>query len=376
MSMKRYVKQSRGWWIAALVLFLLLAACAIPVVHIHRARQDVTPQGLYDADVYLGDYYTVDVQYMTSWVYRVDYSDGTSDVFYLMADPDNLGSVISMSDEQYEDFKAIVEYTASEDCDLLLPQEPAEGETELLAAMIPLAVEKPRPIAFAGVACSLPEKILSSLAQYMEMSEDEFVSYYGDYYLDGKRLPSDAMADILYIFPAYGVYLLIIGGCAISYDAVYRKMRKRLQAQHLWERAVSEFSYLKADPRGKVAISNAFLYVRRRNIVLPLADVAWVYQIQQKLPGAKRIVVVLMTHDAKNYQVVLGKRASHRYADAIISAISHRNPDVLVGLTRENRDIYHQEVPKARMAVARPWLAFVAALVGYFVIRLILNLLS
>lgn len=47
MSMKRYVKQSRGYWIAALVLILFTAACSIPAILARKQLPDMTPQDIF-----------------------------------------------------------------------------------------------------------------------------------------------------------------------------------------------------------------------------------------------------------------------------------------------------------------------------------------
>lgn len=387
MSMKRYVKQSRGYWIAALVLILFTAACSIPAILARKQLPDMTPQDIFAGDVYLGSYYTVDVQYMTSWIYRINYDDGSSDVFYLAGDRDNYGFVLSMSEEQLQKYQQIVSYTASDDCDLLTPQDsPADsgdddpssdgGTTAApLAAALPLTTAKPAAVPFAGIACTLPEEAMQVLAEYMDMSEADFTACYGDYYLDGKLTPADLQTDWLYALLVPIVYVLILVACAVVYDVQFGKQRKRLESTRLWDRAVSEFDHMDTDYRSAVTVSTAFLYARRRNIVLPLADVAWVYQQQRKLLWARRIALIMLTHDARCYQVVLDKHASRRYADAVISAISNRNPDVLVGLTRENKDIYRQEVPHAKMVVVRPWLALLLGWAIYFLTQLVLRLL-
>ena len=44
----------------------------------------------------------------------------------------------------------------------------------------------------------------------------------------------------------------------------------------------------------------------------------------------------------------LGKSGSRRMADAVVQAIAQRNPEVLVGLNRENQRLYSQQVPHAK----------------------------
>lgn len=82
-------------------------------------------------------------------------------------------------------------------------------------------------------------------------------------------------------------------------------------------------------------MSTAFLYGRRQNIVLPLADVLWVYRHDLKLLWAKSTVVELLTYDGRSITLQLKRGGSRRTADAIVQAVSARNPEALVGLNRE-----------------------------------------
>ena len=95
-------------------------------------------------------------------------------------------------------------------------------------------------------------------------------------------------------------------------------------------------------------MSTAFLYGRRQNIVLPLADVLWVYRHDLKLLWAKRTVVELLTYDGRSITLRLERGGSRRMADAIVQAVAARNPEALVGLNRENQRLYSQQVPHAK----------------------------
>ena len=104
-------------------------------------------------------------------------------------------------------------------------------------------------------------------------------------------------------------------------------------------------------------MSTAFLYGRRQNIVLPLADVLWVYRHDLKLLWAKRT-------------------GSRRMADAIVQAVSARNPEALVGLNRENQRLYSQQVPHAKRK--RVWATAAGiggGVLGYAIARVLIRLL-
>ena len=144
----------------------------------------------------------------------------------------------------------------------------------------------------------------------------------------------------------------------------------------LLERAESEFHYLEGDRRSDALVSTAFLYGRRQNIVLPLADVLWVYRHDLKLLWAKSTVVELLTYDGRSITLRLERGGSRRTADASVQAVSARNPEALVGLNRENQRLYSQQVPHAKRK--RVWATAAGiggGVLGYVIARVLIRLL-
>ena len=66
-------------------------------------------------DIYLGDYNYIDVQYMTTWAYRVTLGDGRKLVFYLAEDTEGYGYLVQLNDAEYARFADIVDYTYTDD---------------------------------------------------------------------------------------------------------------------------------------------------------------------------------------------------------------------------------------------------------------------
>lgn len=91
MEMRRYVRHSPAWWIVGSILALLTAGCIVLGLLAQRdsAAAEAVPIG---DDIYLGDYNYIDVQYMTTWAYRVTLGDGRKLVFYLAEDTEGYGS--------------------------------------------------------------------------------------------------------------------------------------------------------------------------------------------------------------------------------------------------------------------------------------------
>lgn len=100
MEMRRYVRHSPAWWIVGSILALLTAGCIVLGLLAQRdsAAAEAVPIG---DDIYLGDYNYIDVQYMTTWAYRVTLGDGRKLVFYLAEDTEGYGYLVQLNDAEY-----------------------------------------------------------------------------------------------------------------------------------------------------------------------------------------------------------------------------------------------------------------------------------
>lgn len=344
MEMRRYVRHSPAWWIVGGILALLTAGCIVLGLLAQRdsAAAEAVPIG---DEIYLGDYNYIDVQYMTTWAYRVTLGDGRKLVFYLAEDTEGYGYLVQLNDAEYARYADIVDYTYADDSgDGAVPDDTAAPSE--LAVYIPLTeTTAPAPVRLVGVICETPEAYIDDIAAAVGMTAEDFVYTYGDYYIDSELTPDTGSSFWSLIASFLGLAAFVLLASAALYTAQLNITLKQLKKGKLLERAESEFHYLEGDRRSDALVSTAFLYGRRQNIVLPLADVLWVYRHDLKLLWAKRTVVELLTYDGRSITLRLERGGSRRMADAIVQAVSARNPEALVGLNRENQRLYSQQVP-------------------------------
>lgn len=136
MEMRRYVRHSPAWWIVGGILALLTAGCIVLGLLAQRdsAAAEAVPIG---DEIYLGDYNYIDVQYMTTWAYRVTLGDGRKLVFYLAEDTEGYGYLVQLNDAEYARYADIVDYTYADDSgDGAVPDDTAAPSE--LAVYIPL----------------------------------------------------------------------------------------------------------------------------------------------------------------------------------------------------------------------------------------------
>lgn len=313
---------------------------------------------------------------MTTWAYRVTLGDGRKLVFYLAEDTEGYGYLVQLSDAEYARYADIVDYTYADDSgDGAVPDDTAAPSE--LAVYIPLTeTTAPAPVRLVGVICETPEAYIDDIAAAVGMTAEDFVYTYGDYYIDSELTPDTGSSFWSLIASFLGLAAFVLLASAALYTAQLNITLKQLKKGKLLERAESEFHYLEGDRRSDALVSTAFLYGRRQNIVLPLADVLWVYRHDLKLLWAKRTVVELLTYDGRSITLRLERGGSRRTADAIVQAVSARNPEALVGLNRENQRLYSQQVPHAKRK--RVWATAAGiggGVLGYAIARVLIRLL-
>lgn len=187
MEMRRYVRHSPAWWIVGGILALLTAGCIVLGLLAQRdsAAAEAVPIG---DDIYLGDYNYIDVQYMTTWAYRVTLGDGRKLVFYLAEDTEGYGYLVQLNDAEYARYADIVDYTYADDSgDGAVPDDTAAPSE--LVVYIPLTeTTAPAPVRLVGVICETPEAYIDDIAA-VGMTAEDFVYTYGDYYIDSELTP-------------------------------------------------------------------------------------------------------------------------------------------------------------------------------------------
>lgn len=384
MEMRRYIRHSAAWWIVAAVLLAVTAGCAVLGVLRQKGMEAVEPTPLPEGEVYLDDYHYIDVQYMTEWIYKVTHGDGDQELFYIAWDAEGYGYLVRLDEAQFARFSDIVAYTAGQTSDLLDVTGQSDEPLSPLSADIPgeggadtLAepTDKPAPVRLSGMICATPEDYIADIASKDGTTSEEFITYYGDYYIDATKKPTDLDNDFLGIALLALLFAVIFLAQAMVYSVQLGRELKRLKKAGLLERAESEFHYLQGDLRSDALVSTAFIYGRRQNLALPLADVLWVYRHETKMLGFRSMVVQLLTYDGRSYALRLRRGTGRRTADAIVQAVGSRNPEALVGLTRENHRLYDQQVPRTRLQSTHIGVAWLAAIAGYVGMRLLMKLI-
>lgn len=334
MEMRRYIRHSNGWWWLAAVCMAIAVCCAVKAAQVQKDRAAMEPMPLVVGEEQPGDYRYINVADMTGWVYKVTDRSDREKVFYFVGDADGYVYLVRLGDGQYAEF--------------------ADVTDEL-------------PVRLAGVLCTVPKAYLPDLAEVGGPTVEEYLNYYGDYYIDAAMTPSDLdngfRTGAVLAF-AVGVILLLQ---SIACSVQFRKELRRLEEKGLLERAEYEFQNARGDLHGDVRLSDTFIYGRHAALARPLTDVLWVYW--QEKTGA--VDVHLLTADGRDCMLRLSGQTARRNAEEILQAVAARNSGVLMGRTRENGLRYNRQVPRIRQQRVRRivlWAVWLAAAAAAFAV--------
>lgn len=174
-------------WIDRAYLFIILPVIGIAVsigVFIWCALREMPEPEPMSALSEEGSYCSIEVQGMSTWVMEV--SGDESYCFYKALDTDGGSHMVSLSDERYEDFADIVEYTYSAKKWVV-----------------------PEPKELTGVVRTFSQESIRSLAKCLYMDQAEYVELYGATFLDTNN---DANTDIVapFIYVLGGSVLILV----------------------------------------------------------------------------------------------------------------------------------------------------------------------
>ena len=333
MEMRRYIRHSNGWWWVTAVCMAIAVCCAVKTAQVQKDRAAMEPMPLVVGEEQAGDYRYINVVDMTGWVYKVTDRSDREKVFYFAGDAGGYVYLVRLGDGQYAAF--------------------ADVPDEL-------------PVRLAGVLCTVPKSYLPELAEVDGSTVEEYLDYYGDYYIDAAMTPADLdngfQIGAVSAFIA-GVVLLLQ---SIAFSVQLRKELRQLEREGLLERAEYEFQNARGDLYGNVRLSDTFIYGRHAALARPLTDVLWVYWHE-----TAAVDVHLLTADGRDCMLWLSGQAARRNAEEILQAVAMRNSGVLVGRTQENSLHYDRQVPRIRQQRVRRivlWCVWLAAAVAAFAV--------
>ena len=243
--------------------------------------------------------------------------------YYLAADSEDYAIVVCMSASEEKRFADQQEYWQSQLVDA--------GKV----------ANAPRPVRVYGVASKMPDNLVNTLASSYGISPTELTGRFGVLYIDTMTTPRDAM---MTPFIVAAIVAAIFGGILLfGYFAqikVARRCLDRLDKEGATQQAWAELQNYLSTTGGSAnpALTANFIVSKREGAVIAYADIVWIYQHVMRrnfVPVSSNVVCRLRDLDFINICSQGGKgRAS--VINEVFSAVSARNPAVMIGYTDEN----------------------------------------
>ena len=243
--------------------------------------------------------------------------------YYLAADSEDYAIVVCMSASEEKRFADQQEYWQSQLVDA--------GKV----------ANAPRPVRVYGVASKMPDNLVNTLASSYGISPTELTGRFGVLYIDTMTTPRDAM---MTPFIVAAIVAAIFGGILLfGYFAqikVARRCLDRLDKEGATQQAWAELQNYLSTTGGSAnpALTANFIVSKKEGAVIAYADIVWIYQHVMRrnfVPVSSNVVCRLRDLDFINICSQGGKgRAS--VINEVFSAVSARNPAVMIGYTDEN----------------------------------------
>lgn len=317
-TVKQYIATKKVTRVLAVVLTVLAVVCLLGGILSGRIIDSRDAEEYFPADSEAGSTAYIDIVGLSDWIYQ--YGD---DVYYCAEDAEGYLYTICMEKATALGLGNLRDYWDREDD----------------------AVAQPQPYRIYGKVIDLPIRVRQNMATWWEVSQDEYIDYFGPTLLDTTRSSGAQVGSFLYvgalIFGLFAAALLIdwIGTASKT-----KKSLARLEALGLSERAEQELNSASSVRVGSdsARLGDTVLFGARTGIAAAYGDILWCFARVTKRNGVVvSTTLVIYTREKKNITVasVSGKDEENVIGQAI-AHIAMRNPNGLYGYTNENAKAY------------------------------------
>lgn len=325
----KYLKPSKLLLVVGAVLVVFALVC-VPMAFVaaDNAQQEMGEPLQFDPNVNeYGQYCCIDVVGISNWLYKYD-----SATYYTAVDADWNMYTVQVSDSQYAQMSAQVQWWMSED----------ENE------------EMPAPYRLCGMVYNAGTDLRESVAQAWDIDASEYTLYFGATYLNANQDPVGNAVSPWLVGGLVGVvmavlfFALYLPGCF-----AFNKCIKALEEKNLLDAAAAELEYPENETLGKdrARMSRRFLFCKGTGVVVPYSDVQWAYRQNVKRYFVITVSSNLVLHTLYGRFNALSLGGNDRVGslDKVFAAIVQGNADVLIGYTAENTRTFNARRQAAKL---------------------------
>lgn len=319
--LKNINKANKGKLIAGIIL-LLVAVFSIVSAYLLEQNKKKNPMALLDVNK-TGIYAKLDVQYLLD--YFAVYDDQPNKKAFIAYDEDSIMYIVVLNENDITKLQKILDYTY------------AEEEPE----------EVPAPVSIYGKTEEISSDLKKlAISYYNEVYGQEFLTnsnfenYFGIYYLDTNIdfTESSLFTGVISagIFGVIGLILIIV------FILRKNKTKKVLEKYNdnmykLLNSIDMESCYY--NKKTKVYFTDTCIINYASGLeVIEYKDIVWIYPHEYRYRGAITKSIYVVTRDSKVHilsQLGINKKTGIMF-DEEYQTLINRNPEVLLGYTKEN----------------------------------------
>ena len=285
------------------------------------------PVEFYPSETPVGSMAYIDVVGVSNWLYNYDGA-----IYYSVEDAEGYLYTVRLKDSQLKEMAAQEEYWNR------------DSETAPM----------PAPYRLVGYVQDTADHVRESLAQSWDITVTEYDQYFGDYFLNattsaGAEKSAGWFVGTLFS-GLFGLLFLILQMRAAS---VSRKCLRVLEERCLLDKAAQQLENAEEHQiigKKRGVLTRDFIFGKGTGAVVAYSDVAWAYKQDQK----RNFVLVnsyLMVATAwMGVQSVVDMSGPDKTGaiGETLAVIGQRNPEALLGYTKENSKAYKAGIKAAK----------------------------
>lgn len=271
-----------------------------------------------------GYYAYADIVLVSGPVYKVtDSSGGSAEVYYAAMDRNNQYMVVKMDEDTFAQLSDQYAYF----------QAGSSGEM-------------PAPCRIYGVSASMGQDVRLAVERTWEMEDSQFFSYFGAAYLDTTKVPVSAQDDLLTSLAIVCAAVWLVMFLASRYRwSSWKKSLAGLKEEGRLAEAARELRGVAPLDKKYLTESEHYFFSRPQRVIIRIADIQLFYFMMLRTYGVKTgEQLVIYSRHFRGVPVPLEKDSM----DKVEERIREENPDVLVGISRENTKAWKKMNRKVR----------------------------
>ena len=169
------------------------------------------------------------------------------------------------------------------------------------------------------------------------ITEDNFNEYFGYFYLDmSSEKDYSIPAVLIFVSSIFSITFLALGLVSTS------KTKKTIESEE-YQRAIEELNNPEYETKSAILTKNYIIYSNCGLNIVSYKDVTWVYRHTYRYNGVPNHSFAYYVRGSKKMNLI-SFGFNQKQADDLVAYVSKKNPNALVGYTKENIKAHKENI--------------------------------